>query len=321
MALTQLADVFNAEPFEKYTMQKMLERSTFIQSGVAVPNAQLNSFLNGPGASYTIPFWNQLANDEANASDDTTSVATPVKLTTGLQIAIRQSKNTAVQSADLAAAIAGDDPIQRFADNVSDYWVRRQQAIVIASLDGVFADNLANDSGDMIYTQPASGVFTDAGYIQACGTLGEYQDQVKAIAVHPVVYGTMRTLQLIDYVRSADNKTQIATYQGVRVIVSAALTLVGGQYRTILFGPDAVALGVGLPKVGSEIERTALGGTGGGIETLVDRKELVVHPKGFAWSGLVTGATPSIATLKLAASWNRVVERNSIPLAFYVTTG
>lgn len=324
MALTQLADVFNPEDFNRYVTNKMLEKSTFIQSGVAVQDAALNAFLNGPGASYSSPFWNQIANDEANASDDTTSTATPKKLTSGVQIAIRQSKNMAYQASDLAAAIAGDDPITRVAENVADYWVRRQQAITIASLDGIFTDNTDNDSGDMIYTQPASGVFTDAGYIQATGTLGEYQEQVKAIAVHSTVYTTMRTLQLIDYIRSADNNTLIPTYQGARVIVSDAMTYIPGSpdaYRTILFGPDAIALGVGLPKVGSEIKRDALGGNGGGLETIVDRKELVIHPKGFAWTGLVTGVTPSITTLKLAASWNRVVERNRIPLAFYVTAG
>jgi hypothetical protein len=70
------------------------------------------------------------------------------------------------------------------------------------------------------------------------------------------------------------------------------------------------------------VEREALQGNGGGIETLVSRKSWIVHPFGFQFlSGSVAGESPTLAEYKLAANWDRVVPRKNVPVAFLVTNG
>ena len=50
----------------------------------------------------------------------------------------------------LQNALSGDDPMGAIASLVAEYWARRYQAVLVSSLKGIFADNVANDSSDMV---------------------------------------------------------------------------------------------------------------------------------------------------------------------------
>jgi hypothetical protein len=60
-------------------------------------------------------------------------------------------------------------------------------------------------------------------------------------------------------------------------------------------------------------------GQGGGSEVLYSRRELLMHPRGFAWlatpgSGMA-GQSPTNAELATATNWDRRFARKLIPLA------
>ena len=65
---------------------------------------------------------------------------------------------------NLAQGIALQDPLMGVTDRIGDYWATDNQKRLINSLQGILADNVANDSGDLLHTvaTDAAGAVTDA---------------------------------------------------------------------------------------------------------------------------------------------------------------
>ena len=165
--LTQVTDVVVPEIFTPYIQQQTEEKARLVQSGVLARNALMDQLLGGGGLTFNVPSFRDLDNDADNIStDDVADMialsasggtpalpgsfndSIPLKVETDTEIAVRLSRNNSWSSADLAAALAGADPLSSIASNVAYYWQRRLQAIFIATWNGVIADNVANDAGD-----------------------------------------------------------------------------------------------------------------------------------------------------------------------------
>jgi hypothetical protein len=335
VAQTQLTDAILPSVFSNYLQVLTSQLSEFVQSGIIVQDPEFDSKLAGGGRTFNMPFWNDLADDAENVSSDTGSDAVPKKVTSGEQIAIRLDRNQSWRHADLAAMLAGSDPAGVVARRVAPYWTRRLQDIVIAVLKGVIADNIANDSGDMLHriardTAGAVGdehLFSAEAFIQTKQTMGDAASRLSAIAMHSDVYAQAETNDLIDFLPDSEGRP-VASYRGLRVIVDDGLAPVLNattsllEYDTVVFGAGAFARGNGVPKVPVESERHPLANVGGGAETLITRVAWLVHPKGFAFTDAsVAGQSPTNAELANAANWNRVVERKLVPLAVLRSNG
>ena len=97
-----------------------------------------------------------------------------------------------------------------------------------------------------------------------------------------------------------------------------------GVYDTWIFGQGAVRLGMGAPKVPTEVQRLPAAGNGGGGEVLYSRTELCIHPVGHKYAGTAPAGGPSNATssnnLANASSFQRVFsERKQIKIARLIT--
>ncbi len=330
MALVQIADVVVPEIFTPYAQQITEEKSRIIQSGAAVRNGQFDQSLGGGGLTFNDPSWNDVANDPDNVGDDSETPATPVKLTSLAEIQVRLSRNQHWKAADLSAALAGSDPLQAIAGRVGSYWARRSQAALVATLTGVFADNDANDSGD--YTNDITGGFSAGvtdfsaeAVIDAAATSGDSQEDYTMLMVHSIVYSKMRKNNLIDFIRDSDNDTRVAMFGNLEVIIDDGLPNAANDFDSWLFGPGAIQVGVGTPKVATEVTREALEGLGAGTEILSNRVEWILHPAGHAYTGTAPNGGPSNAAtannLGAAASWNRVfTERKQVKIARLRTT-
>lgn len=321
MANTRISDIVVPEVFAKYMIRETAEKARIFQSGIAGANGALASFLAGGGQTINLPHWNDLSGTENISSDDETVNAAPLKVTAASDVAIRHNRNQGWSSSDLTAALAGEDPLKMVVDRVSTYWANQMDKMFISSINGIIADNVANDSGDMVFdisalTGGAQFISAEA-LIDAANTMGDADDRLSAIAMHSKTYARLAKLNLIDFIPDSDGKVKFPTYLGYQVIRDDDCWQDGTDTYTYLLARDALAFGEGTPKTPVEVDRSPRGGNGGGVEEMWTRREFVMHPYGFAWlSGSMAGQSPTNAELALAANWNRVAtERKQVGIA------
>ena len=336
--ITQIADVIVPEIFTPYVQQLTEEKARIIQSGAASRDPAVDALLAGGGLTFNVPSWRDLDNEADRVSTDTsvddfaggTARPVPLKTQTDQEIAVRLSRNNSWSTSDLAATLAGSDPMQSIATRVAFYWTRRLQAVFIATMNGVIADNVANDAAD--YENDVSGGsfidgvtnFSAEAFLDAAVTMGDSMEDLTALFVHSVVMNRMQKNNLIDFIPDARGETQIPTFLGREVIVDDGMPNAANVYDTWLFGTNAIRLGVGSPKVPTEVEREAGGGNGGGQEILYSRVEWSMHPTGHAYVGTSPDGGPGNGAggndLANAGSWDRVFpERKQIKFARLIT--
>jgi len=326
MAVTRITDVIVPEEFTAYTVQNTMEASALVQSGIVQRNGEIEAQLSAGADNFTVPFWNDLANDEANiASDDPAVEAVPRKLTSEKQIVRKAFLHNSWSAMNLASELSGSDALVRIQERAAAYWTRQVQRRLIASLNGILADNVANNSGDMVLDVSgetgAAANFSAAAVIDAAGTMGDQMGNVAGIAMHSDVYRKALKDDLIEFIPDSQGRP-FATFRGMATVIDDLLPVVAGDYTTVLFTPGAVGWGLTAPRIadGTEIENKPGAGNGGGQQILHSRVNLAVHPAGFAWAeGAVVDESPTIAELANAANWRRVVERKAAGIAFLVS--
>lgn len=342
---TQISDVIVSEIFNPYVQQMTEEKSRLVASGAVVRSNQLDEDLAGGGLTFNAPSFKDLDNEAENissdeADDDFTTASTnstPKKTGTSNEISVRLSRNQSWSSSDLSAALAGADPMDSIADRVSTYWARRLQAAFVATVNGIFADNDASPSGsehvrgdltnDISGSGYSAGVtdFSGEAFIDAAVTMGDSMGDLSMVCVHSIVYARMQKNNLIDFIPDARGETSIPTFLGRIVIVDDGVpSPSSGIYHSWLFGGGAVLLGMGGPKVPTEMARKPDAGNGGGQEVLYNRVEWALHPSGHKYAGTTTKGGPSNAAttnnLAHADSWERVYpERKQIKIARLIT--
>lgn len=350
-----LADIVVPENFTPYIQVLTEEKARLVQSGVMGRSPMLDEFLAGGGLTVNVPGFSDLDADDgaANGEDRVagealgtdaagtgafnhytmtntgTAEATnrdpvPDKIEDLQEVAVRLSRNKSWTSVDLAAALAGEDPMDAIMSRVSFYWQRRLQRAFIATWNGVIADNVANDSGSFQNDVSGAGFidgvtnFTAEAYLDAKDTMGDSMEDLSAIMVHSRVYTRMQKNNLIDFIPDARGEIQIPTFLGAEVIVDDMMPNATNIYDTWLFGSGATMLGMGSPKVPTEVKRDPGANNGSGQETLYSRLEWSIHPVGYAYqqSGVNPAGGPTNTTLATAGAWTRVYpERKQIKFA------
>ena len=325
MAETRIADVVVPEVFSAYTSEASIFKSRFFRSSVIQENGLLSSLLGGGGTTFNLPFWKNVAQTESDIPVEA-SDATINNITSGQQIGVRLERLKAWGSQDIAALLAGSDPLAAIQGYVVDYWAQDYDKSLVAIADGVIADNIANDSSDLVNV--TATVFSDDGVIDAQALLGENgtigrndlnNGDFNSIAVHPDVYALMRKQDAITFVPISGQDRPLPFYMGMSVVVDRNLTVAAGApdiYTTIIFKSGAFAFGIN----GANIQETEIyrnPAPGMGVDELYTRRNYMIHPMGFAWTGTAAGVSPTNAEMAVAASWNRVYEAENIGFVAY----
>lgn len=323
MAVTRVSDIIIPEVFNPYVINTIEEKSALVRSGImaGVPNL---SVPNG-GDTVNMPFWNDLDGDpEAIQSD---YALTPEKINAGKDVARVFTFGKAWSSEDLAAELAGSDPMQAIATRVAEYWTRSQQKMLLNMLDGVFADNVANDAADLVLdVADESGTGEQAGadiFLDASQLLGDSKDKFTAVAMHSQVHTNLQKKQLVEYLPETQIDIGFGTYNGKTIIVDDRLPVVDGatsgkKYTTYLFAGGAVGYEAGAAKTPTETDRNSLKGE----DILINRQRFIMHPRGFKWTeGSVAGQMPTLAEMQAAANYDRVYEKKKTRIVKVVTNG
>lgn len=335
MATTRLSDIIDVKVFRDLPQVDGPEKTAFFDAGIVTRNGLLDEIASGPGKIVELPFWNDLDGSvEVNYStDNPASSATPQKINQGSQIARKAFVNQGWQAADLASELAmGGTAMEAIRARTDRYFARQWQRRLVAACNGLLADNVAANSGDMVVnvaaeatgSQTADTRFNRDAFTEAAFTMGDAKSGLTAIAVHSAVHKQMVKNDDIVYIPDSQGQLTIPTYMGLRVIVDDGMTVTAGatsgfKYTSVLFGAGAFGYGVGSPEVPVEVDRGAAAGDGGGIETLWVRNTWLLHPFGFQQTGTPAGVSFTNTELQAATSWARVLDRKLIPMAFLVT--
>lgn len=327
---TRIADVIVPETFGGYTQQITEERAALVQSGVVVPDDDLNEKLTGGGITFNSPSFRDLASVDSNVSSDDPAVsATPQKTQADTEIQVRLSRNQHWSTMDLAQALAGADPAASIQNRVGFYWARELQKIVLAVGNGLTEGGanptLQNDVSDVSFVAGVTD-FSSAAFIDTLTAMNEAEEDLGATFMHPTVYGRARKNNLIDFIPDSVNPNArlVPTFLGRRVIQDRGMFNSAGVFHTWIMGQGAIRWGRGDPRVPTEVDRLPLAGNGGGQEILSNRVEWIAHPVGFAFGGTASGGGPTNATtvgnLGAGTSWTQVFpEREQIKFAVLVT--
>lgn len=345
---TKIADIAVPVLWERYLTVNTEDPSRLIRSGAVRMDGTMNQWLQGGGMTENIPYWDDLPNDAENTStDDDTSKASPKKIGTLVEQAVRVSRNQAWSAMDLASELAGDDAMAAIGSRVSKYWQRREEQMLAAIIQGVFADNAAAPDAsehviddlthDISGTSFENGVttFSIAAVIDALAQFND-TDEPGLILMHPIVYARAQKNNLIDTIPDSEgrltinripalNKEVIKTRAVPSESGAGPLSVGAGLYHTWILGAGAIRFGQANAKVPVEAEREALAGDGGGQDILVTRIVRSYHPTGHTFAGTVTngGGPTNAATpnnFAHAGSWKRVYpEREQIKIVRLIT--
>ncbi len=338
MATTRLSNLkFADELWNKAVVLPAIDQNFFTDSGIAMEQSDITTNLNSEvgGSKYTFIYQNPLLDSEPNVGTDNPADTASVEALTDVELSgVKWNLNKAVGAMDLARELRGTDPMGGIETKFRDYWSQQISLKGISMIKGLIADNVANDSSDMVNaigittgTIDASNLVSGDAVIDAEATIGDQLGKFVGIGLHSVVYNNLRKQQLIDTIRDADNNTLFEVYDGKRVFVSDQLpvdTTVPSYpiYTTVLFGMSSFGYGTGSPIMPVEVDRTALSGNGSGQETIVSRVTTSYHPNGFNWVGAsMAGVSPTNAELADPTNWDRIWDRKRVAMAFLTSNG
>jgi Major capsid protein 13-like len=335
-AYTRLADIIEPVTYLQYQKEYKPEKYSILESSVVGPvDPSVASQMTSGGSIVDMPFWQDIARDEpVIQNDDPSTSVEPKKMTAAVGLARKRYIAQAWSATRLAGVVAtgnGQDPLRQIVDFTTNYWRYDAQHTIVKCLDGVLADNVSNDSSDMltsvysdIATPLAANKISYAAVNAARLTMGDFADELGIIVCHSKVWGDMLNQEGISYIQPSNFPKNVAMFGGLTVIVNDDCTTASGsnstKYRSYLLGPNSVSYAVHLPPDAVATQREELQGQGSGVDYLVNRRHNLIHINGFSFvSGSVAGKSATWAELATASNWNRIQNRKNIRVAFLET--
>lgn len=325
--VTRLTDVIVTEVYGRYLIEESVKKTNLYRSGILATDARISGFLAGGGTTFNMPFWQRLSG-AAQAIQSNTEIETK-KATTDRMVARRLLFAKAWSAEELASALSGESAMDAIASMVDQYWAEQFQQILFSSIKGVAADNIKNDSSDLVHDITTSGTpgtankISSTAVIAAIAKLGDAADKFTAIAMHSVPYFTLVAANLITFEPTSTQNLGFGTYLGKTVIVTDELGYdtdgSNKEYWTIISKPGAFMYGEsgqGITPV--EVDRKAEYSE----DRLFTRRQFCMHPAGFRWlETSVASDNPTKSELEEAGNWNRVFDKKNCGFAILVSNG
>lgn len=315
MAVTSIADMqIVPNKFTEYTLQRTTEKSALVRSGITTADARVAQLINGTpkgGNLIQMPFYKPLTGEDEVFGE---GAMTPDGIETGSEFATLLIRQKAWGDTDLSKVFGGSDPMAAVANLVSDWWVTREQAIMLSILKGLFADGgaLANHTKDI--SAESDNVISVDATLDAKNLMGDAADKLGVVFMHSATYTRLQKNQQITTEFDSDLKVKIDYYLGYQVIVDDGMPVASGVYDTYFIGKGAFARVDGMPQglVGYETDRDSLESQ----NILINRRALVLHPLGVSWNSnaQLTGKYASNADLEKAANWTLAADHKNVPI-------
>ena len=321
---TTLQDVIVPELFSPYVINRTMELSALVQCGIIANNQEFDRLASQAAPTVNMPFFEDLTGESEQVIEGADLDDNKITSSKDVAAIIRRAKMWS--ATDLSAALAGSDPMQAIGTLVARFWERDMQKELIAILNGIFGTipagaegnppaktRLASNLLDISSLSGTKANWSGSAFIDAEQMLGDAKAQLTGVVMHSATEAYLKKQNLIETVQPS-NDVAFGTYQGKRVIVDDGCPVVSGVYTTYLFGNGAVALGNGSPvgHVPTETDRAKRKGSG--VDYLINRKTMILHPRGIAFTGANVAKTEGPSRLELAdpVNWKPVYEPKQI---------
>jgi hypothetical protein len=327
MAGTKLMDVIVPELFNPYVMNKSMELSALVQSGIVANNSEFDKLASQAAPIINMPFFEDLTGESEQIIENVDLEDNKITSNKDMACIIRRAKMWS--ATDLSAALAGTDPMGAIACLVANFWARDTQKELIAILNGIFGTTEDVDtstketrlSSNLLDISEKTGDlanWTASSFIDAQQLLGDAQSQLTAVVMHSATWSYLKKQNLIETEHPSID-VSFDTYQGKRVIIDDGCPVENGVYTTYLFGEGAIALGNGSPVgfVATEMDRDKKKGSG--IDYLINRKTYIMHPRGVSFTNMEVEKTEGPSRLELAnpKNWKPVYEPKQIRIVAF----
>lgn len=328
MAITTLSDVIVPELFTPYVVNRTMELSALYQSGIVANSPEFDRLASEAAPIHQMPFFEDLTGASEAIIEGADLTAKKITSNKDVSTTIRRANMWA--ATDLAAALAGSDPMQAIGELVAGFWARDLQKELIAVLQGVFgsyiegtdtvtplADHILDITGA---SSAAAKKISASAFIDALQLLGDAQEQLTGVVMDSATKAYLKKQNLIETERDSTS-VEFSTYQDRRVIVDdgCPVDAVNGVHTAYIFGQGAIAYGVGNPvgNVATEVDRDAKKGSG--VDYLINRKTFILHPRGVKWTNAAREnvETPTRAELANAKNYARVYEPKQIRMVAF----
>lgn len=323
-AYTRIADTIVPEVYARYQFEESVEKMDIFQAGVIYSDPDIVSKLSDGGYVVDMPMWQPLPRISSEpVNDDPTDIIEVKKVTSRKERAARNIRAQAWGIADVTKILAGDDPQRIVVQDQADYWQWANKYALLQMLKGIIADNVANDSGDLVYDTNAT--IGDLDLIDAAYLMGDRAGDFKTVWMHSKQAQKLRRLNQIDFVPPSEQGGPVIEYwNGLRLIVDDELPVATNEYTAFIFKNQAVhwaELPVTLNGGPLEFDRKPRAGHGAGVTEIIGRRHFVPHVKGFTFIGTPAGDFATDTELAAATSWDRATTiKKHVPFIALKTT-
>lgn len=327
---TTLQDVIVPELFNPYVVNRTMELSALLSSGIVENNKEFDKLASQPAPTVNMPFFEDLNGESEQVIEGEDLEEN--KITSNKDVAVIFRRAKMWSATDLSAALAGKDPMKAIGELVARFWSRDLQKELIRVLNGIFGTipavtgdtakpeetRLASNLLDISGKSGAAANWSGSAFIDAEQLLGDAKAQLTGIAMHSATEAELRKQNMIQTIRPSEDAS-FDVYQGKRVIVDDGCPVEKGVYTTYLFGNGAVALGNGSPEgfVPTETDRAKRKGSG--VDYLINRRTSILHPRGIAFTSENVAKTegPSPEEMRDPSNWKPVYEPKQIRIVSF----
>lgn len=312
------------------------ERSTTLSelwmSGIVENNnAMVGGLGTGHGNRVTVPFNLSIEDEDASVgSYDLSSKIAPTRVDNSLYTFHATTRAKSWTTADLDRLVVGHNPVGVLTEQMGQFWANNYQKDLLAQCQGITADNIANDSSDMvndiysdIASPAASNLIGQDSVIDAMHTMGDHRGKLNAIIMHSLVRKQLEKDEPNNFIPKSQSNLAFDTYLGLAIIEDDSMTknahgtpTNSDSYDTYLFGAGVFQYGSDERLISEEWDRDTTSSDGMGENFIVTRRRFALHPAGFDYTLTNPQDMPTRANWAAAANWDRkVTSRKQIPLA------
>ena len=312
MAYTNLANLIQRDSWSTTALKESLEKSVFWNTGLVVSDGDLQAKVRAnSGRMVNADYFLDLADDESRVGDDSATSATPSNIDSATDQAIIHFRNNSWGARNITANLSTTgDPMSTIASRVGAYWARQYDTITLNTIEGIFADNVANNASDMVNDQTGVAITINM-ILDTIQTMGDRGDQLATMVTHSAILTSLRKAGVTDKVYNDQGQYLFDALSGLRIIASDKCpSPAAGTYTSYIIGGGQFGFGEGTHNRPDEVSYDAASGNGAGSESLWMRRQLAIHPYGFSFTdSSVASTSPTNAELILAANWTRNVDR------------